>query len=105
VSPEPFFALATVLLCIGLVGVVSRRNLFVVYMSMELMLSAVNLILATFSRTAGTSDGSAIVLIMIAVIAAEAALFLAIIIQLHRGRRTLDSDAYSALAQPKKEEG
>jgi len=103
VTADPFLLLATVLFCLGLVGVVSRRNLFVVYMSVELMLSAVNLILATFSRVLGSTDGSAIVLLMIAVIAAEAALFLAIIIQLHRGRKTLDSDAYSALAQPKEE--
>ena len=100
-TPEPFFALATILFCIGLVGIVSRRNLFVIYMSAELMLSAVNLILATFSRILGSTDGSAIVLLMIAVIAAEAALFLAAIIQLYRGRKTLDSDAFSALAQPK----
>lgn len=103
-TPEPFFALATVLFCIGLVGVVSRRNLFVLYMSVELMLSAVNLILATFSRSMNDGGGSAMVLVMIAVIAAEAALFLAMIIQLHRSRNSLDSDAYSALAQ-REEEG
>lgn len=102
-TPEAFLLLATLLFSLGLVGIVSRRNLFVVYMSVELMLSAVNLILATFSRLLGNMGGSAIVLLMIAIIAAEAALFLAIIIQLHRGRRTLDSDAYSALAQSKEE--
>lgn len=98
-TPEPFFMLATLLFCVGLVGVVSRRNLFVVYMSIELMLSAVNLVLATFSRLFGEMHGSAIVLLMIAVIAAEAALFLAMIIQLYRSRRTLDSDAFAQLTQ------
>lgn len=102
-TPEPFLGLAIVLFCLGLVGAVSRRNLFVVYMSVELMLSSVNLILATFSRVMGSENGAAMVLLMIAVIAAEAAVFLAIIIQLHRGRKTLDSDAYSALAQLKQE--
>lgn len=102
-SPDPFLALATLLFCLGLVGVVSRRNLFVVYMSVELMLTSINMMLATFSRVLGSTDGSAIVLLMIAVIAAEAAIFLAIIIQLHRGRKTLDSDAFAALAQPKEE--
>jgi len=102
-TPEPFFALASLLFCIGLVGMVSRRNLFVVYLSSELMLSAVNLVLATFSRVLGATDGAAIVLLMIAVIAAEAAVFLAAIIHLYRGRRTLDSDAFAALAQTKEE--
>ena len=102
-TPEPFFALASLLFCIGLVGIVSRRNLFVVYMSSELMLSSVNLVLAIFSKVLGTMDAAAIVLLMIAVIAAEAAVFLAAILQLYRGRRSLDSDAFAALAQPKEE--
>lgn len=100
-TPEPFFLLATLLFCIGLVGVVSRRNLFVVYMSVELMLSSVNLIFATFSRIFGHMQGSAIVLLMIAVIAAEAALFLAMIIQLYRSGGTLDSDAFDRLTHRK----
>jgi NADH-quinone oxidoreductase subunit K len=98
-TPEPFFALATVLFSLGLIGIVSRRNLFVVYMSIELMLSSVNLVLALFSRLHADMHGSVIALLMIAVIAAEAALFLAIIIQLYRQRRTIDSDAFSRLSQ------
>ena len=99
--PEQFFLLSTLLFCIGLVGLVSRRNLFVIYMSIELMLSAVNLLLATFSRIQGEMGGAVIVLIMIAVIAAEAALFLAMIVQLVRSRRSLDTDEFSALTQSK----
>lgn len=97
--PEPFFLLATLLFSIGLVGIVSRRNLFVVYMSIELMLSAINLVLATFARLHGDMHGSVIVLLLIAVIAAEAALFLAMIIHLYRLRQTLDSDAFNLLSQ------
>lgn len=52
-TPEPFLALATLLFCLGLVGIVSRRNLFVVYMSAELMLTSVSLMLATFSAISG----------------------------------------------------
>jgi len=100
-TPENFFLLATLLFSIGLVGVVSRRNLFVVYMSIELMLSAINLVLATFSRLHNSMDGAVIVLLMIAVIAAEAALFLAMIVHLYRQRRSIDSDVYTALAQKK----
>jgi len=98
-SSEPFFALATILFSLGLIGIVSRRNLFVVYMSIELMLSSVNLVLAIFSRLTGEMHASVIALLMIAVIAAEAALFLAVIIHLYRQRRSIDSDTYSQLAQ------
>ncbi len=98
-TPDNFFLLATLLFSIGLIGIVSRRNLFVVYMSIELILSSINLILATFSRLHGDMHGSVMVLLMIAVIAAEAALFLAMIIHLYRLKRTLDSDAFSRLSQ------
>ncbi|MBU1643034.1 NADH-quinone oxidoreductase subunit NuoK [bacterium] len=98
-TPEHFFLLATLLFCIGLIGIVSRRNLFVVYMSTELMLSSINLVLATFSRLNGSMNGSVMVLLLIAVIAAEAALFLAMIIHLFRLKRSLDSDVFSLLSQ------
>ncbi len=98
-TPDNFFLLATLLFSIGLIGIVSRRNLFVVYMSIELMLSSVNLILATFSRLHGDMHGSVIVLLLIAVIAAEASLFLAMIVHLFRLKRTLDSDAFDLLMQ------
>jgi len=100
-TPEPFFMLATLLFSLGLIGLVSRRNLFVVYLSIELMLSAVNLVLVTFSRLQGDMGGSAMVLLLLAVVAAEAAVFLAIIVQLVRGRRSIDSDAFSQLRQTK----
>jgi NADH-quinone oxidoreductase subunit K len=100
-TPEPYFILATLLFSIGLVGLISRRNLFVVYMSIELMLSAVNLVLVTFSRLRGDMGGSVIVLLLLAVVAAEAALFLAIIIQLVRSLRSVDSDDFAQLQQRK----
>jgi NADH-quinone oxidoreductase subunit K len=97
--PEQFFMLATLLFSIGLVGVVSRRNIFVVYLSIELMLSAVNLLLVTFSRLDQSMNGSVMALLIIAIIASEASIFLAVIIQLYRSRRTLDSDKFSELTQ------
>lgn len=102
-TPEPFFMLATLLFSIGLIGLISRRNLFVVYMSIELMLSSVNLVLVIFSRLRGDMGGSVMVLLMIAVIAAEAALFLAMIIQLVRSRRSVDSDDFAQLRQTKEQ--
>ena len=98
-NPESFLALATLLFGIGAVGVMSRRNIFVIYMSIELMLNAVNIVLATFSRLHPDMGGSVIALLMIGVIAAEAALFLAMIVQLYRKKRTVDSDAFTDLAQ------
>ena len=98
-TPDMFFLLASVLFSIGLVGLVSRRNLFVLYMSVELMLSSVNLLLATFSKVLGDANGSIIALLIIAVIAAEAALFLAMIIHMYRTQRTVDSDNFNKLRE------
>ena len=98
-TPDMFFLLASVLFSIGLVGLISRRNLFVLYMSIELMLSSVNLLLATFSKVLGDANGSVIALLMIGVIAAEAALFLAMIVHLYRNNRTVDSDNFSLLRE------
>ena len=96
-----FFILSVVLFSIGIVGVVSRRNLFVIYMSIELMLSSVNLLLITLSRLHNSLDGSVMALLLIAVIAGEATIFLAMIIQLYRSSRSLDSDDFKDLAQNK----
>ncbi len=98
-SPDMFFLLASVLFSIGIVGIVSRKNLFVVYMSIELMLSSINLILATFSKVLNNASGSVIALLIIAVIAAEAALFLAMIIHIYRENRTVDSDKFNKLRE------
>ena len=96
-SPEYFFILVALLFSIGLIGVVSRRNIFVVYISIEMMLSSVNLLLVTFSKVLGEGSGSVMALLMIAVIAAEAALFLAIIVHLFRQNRSVDSDLFDHL--------
>lgn len=98
-SPDPFFLLVSVLFSLGLVGVVSRKNLFIVYMSIELMLSSVNLLLATLSKVLGDASGSVMALLIIAVIAAEAALFLAIIIHLYNSKKTLSSDDFTDLRE------
>jgi len=100
-TPDMFFLLASLLFSIGLVGLISRRNLFILYMSIELMLSSINLLLATFSKVLGDPSGSVIALLMIAVIAAEAALFLAMIIHLYRNNRTVDSDNFIELREDK----
>ena len=98
-TPNMFFLLASILFSIGLVGLVSRKNLFILYMSIELMLSSVSLILATLSKVLGDASGSVMALLMIGVIASEAAVFLAMIVHLYRENRTIDSDAFHALSE------
>jgi len=98
-NPNLFFLLTSLLFSIGLVGIISRKNLFVIYMSIELMLSSTNLLLATLSKVLGDANGSVIALLLIAVIAAEAALFLAIIIHLYRKNKRLDSDTFNRLRE------
>ena len=98
-SPDYFFALVSILFSLGLVGIISRKNLFVIYMSIELMLSSVSLLLATLSKLLGDGSGSVMALIMVGVIASEAALFLAMIVHLYRENRTVDSDAFNKLQE------
>ena len=98
-TPDMFFLLASILFSIGLVGLVSRKNLFVLYMSIELMLSSVSLILVTISKVIGDTGGSVMALLLIGVIASEAAVFLAMIIHLYRKNRTIDSEAFDLLAE------
>lgn len=100
-SPDLFYLLVSVLFSIGLVGLLSRKNLFVIYMSIELMLSSVNLLLATLSKVLGDANGSVMALLIIAVIAAEAALFLAIIVHLYKENRTINTDKYNQLSEAK----
>ncbi len=98
-TPNIFFLLVSILFTIGLVGLVSRKNLFVIYMSIELMLSSVSLLLATLSNVLGDTGGSVMALLLIGVIASEAAIFLAMIVHLYRENRTIDSDAFHTLSE------
>ncbi len=85
-----YLILSALIFAIGVIGVVIRRNLIVVLMSVELMLNAVNLTFITFSRFLGSMDGQVIVFFVMAVAAAEAVVGLAIIIAVFRHRQTLD---------------
>jgi NADH-quinone oxidoreductase subunit K len=79
-----------VVFAIGVVGVLVRRNLIVVLMSIELMLNAVNLTFVAFSRFLGLMQGQVIVFFVMAVAAAEAVIGLAIVISVFRHRQSLD---------------
>ncbi len=89
--------LSAVLFGIGALGVFLRRNVITVFMSVELMLNAVNLSFVAFSRSLGTLDGQILVFFVMTVAAAEAAVGLAIILALQRHKDTLDVDAFNVL--------
>jgi NADH-quinone oxidoreductase subunit K len=93
----PSLLLSVLLFGIGTAGVFLRRNLITVFLSIELMLNAVNLAFIAFSRALGTLDGQVLVFFVLVVAAAEAAVGLAIVVALQRHRQTLDLDAWRSL--------
>jgi NADH-quinone oxidoreductase subunit K len=83
-----YLAVAAILFVIGLMGVITRRNLIVLYMSLEMMLQAANLTFVAFSRFNGRFDGQVFVFFVITVAAAEVAVGLALIVALYRLKQT-----------------
>jgi NADH-quinone oxidoreductase subunit K len=87
-----FVGLSAVLFAIGVAGVLLRRNIIVIFMSIEIMLNAVNLAFVALGRRLGSMDGQVIVFFVMTVAAAEAAVGLAIIITIFRNRETVNAD-------------
>ncbi len=85
---EHYLIVSALLFALGLLGVVARRNLLVMFMSLELMLNAANLALVAFSRFNRNLDGQIMVFFIITVAAAEVAVGLALIVALYRRRQT-----------------
>jgi NADH-quinone oxidoreductase subunit K len=83
-----YLTVSILLFCLGLLGVILRRNLLVMYMSLELMLNAANLALVSFSRFNDRLDGQVLVFFIITVAAAEVAVGLALIVALYRKHRS-----------------
>jgi NADH-quinone oxidoreductase subunit K len=92
-----FLVLSAVLFTLGAIGVLIRRNALVIFMSVELMLNAVNLTLITYSRLLDDVAGQVFVLVVMAVAAAEVAVGLAIVVSLHRHKDTADVDQMDLL--------
>jgi NADH-quinone oxidoreductase subunit K len=92
-----FLYLAFGLFVIGMLGVMLRRNVLIVLMSIELMLNAANIALIAFSRMHGNLDGQVLAMFTIAVAAAEAAVGLAIVVSIFRSRTSTDIDDLSML--------
>ena len=102
ISLTSYAFVSMMLFSIGVIGVVSRRNIFVIYMSIELMLNGVNLFLVTFARYHFNMDPQVITIMVISIAAAEAAIFLSVIILLYRSRKSLDTDIFKTLTQSEK---
>ena len=92
-----FMGLSAVLFAIGVAGMIVRRNLIVMFMSIELMLNAVNLAFVALGRQLGSMDGQVIVFFAMTVAAAETAIGLGILIATFRNRATIDADDLNLL--------
>ncbi len=92
-----YLLLSAVLFAIGTAGVLVRRNLITILLSIEIMLNAVNLTFVAFVRAHGTAEGQVIVFFVITVAAAEAAVGLAIVIALFRHRESLNPETCKTL--------
>jgi len=99
ISLTSYAFVSMLLFTIGVIGVVARRNIFVIYMSIELMLNGINLFLVTFARYHFSMDPQVISIMVISIAAAEAAIFLSVIILLFRTKRSLDTDIFTSLKQ------
>jgi NADH-quinone oxidoreductase subunit K len=89
--------LSAALFSIGVLGVMLRRNVIVIFMSIELMLNAVNLSFVAFARTLDSMNGVMFIFFIIVVAAAEAVVGLSIILSLYRSRKTLNIDEFNLL--------
>ncbi len=94
---DNYLILSAILFTIGVIGVLVRRNAIVIFMSIELMLNAVNLTFIAFSRHLNSMDGQIFVLMVMVVAAAEVAVGLALIIAVFRLKETVNVDEINIL--------
>jgi NADH-quinone oxidoreductase subunit K len=92
-----YLIVSALLFSLGLLGVVARRNLFVIYMGLELMLNAANLALVAFSRYHNNLNGQVMVFFIITVAAAEVAVGLALLVALYRKRQSAHVEDLTSL--------
>jgi len=92
-----YIILSAFLFVIGVIGVIVSRNLIVMFMGIEIMLNAANLAIMAFSRHLRLMDGHVFVFLVMTVAAAEAAVGLAIIIAVFRGRESVNADALNVM--------
>lgn len=97
VGLHEYLILSGILFMIGAVGVLTRSNGIILFMCLELMLNAVNLTFVAFARFTGLMDGHVFVFLVTAVAASEAAIGLAIFVNLYRLHRSIDVDQMNAM--------
>jgi NADH-quinone oxidoreductase subunit K len=97
VSINMYLMLSTVIFIIGAIGVMARRNTIILFMCIELMLNAVNLLLVAFSTLHKDSSGQVFVFFIMAVAAAEVAVGLAILSMIYRNVKSIDTDLLNNL--------
>jgi NADH-quinone oxidoreductase subunit K len=97
VTLHHYLLVSALLFCLGVLGITVRRNLLVIFMSLELMLNATNLALVAFSRFNNDLDGQVMVFFIITVAAAEVAVGLALIVALFRKRQTAHVEDLTSL--------
>jgi NADH-quinone oxidoreductase subunit K len=97
VSSSAYLILSATIFAIGVLGVLVRRNILIMFMSIELMLNAVNLAFVALSKHLGSLDGQVIVFLVMTVAAAEAAVGLAIIICLFRNKKSVNVDDFNLM--------
>jgi NADH-quinone oxidoreductase subunit K len=97
ISSTHYMLLSAALFMIGVFGVVTRRNIIIIFMSIELILNAVNINLMAFSIQWGNSLGQVFTLFVIAVAAAEAAVGLGIILAFYRNKETINIDEMNVM--------
>jgi NADH-quinone oxidoreductase subunit K len=92
-----YVLLSTFLFCIGVMGVLFRRNAIIILMCIEIMLNSVNILLVAFSAYSGNSDGQVFVFFIMVVAAAEVAVGLALLISIYRNIGSTDIDVLNKL--------
>ncbi|MFM7307803.1 MAG: NADH-quinone oxidoreductase subunit NuoK [Actinomycetota bacterium] len=92
-----FLLLGAILFCIGVYGVIARKNAVLVLMSIELILNSVNINLLAFALRNGSTDGHTFALYIIAVAAAEVGVGLAMVLLIYRNRRSIGLDELSEM--------
>ncbi len=92
ITPDFFVILSVILFTIGLIGVLIRRNLIIIFMFIELMLNAVNLSFIAYSYKLGQVDGQIYVFFVMVLAAVEVAVGLGLIMLIYRNKKTLDVD-------------
>jgi NADH-quinone oxidoreductase subunit K len=97
IGPFHYLTVSALLFFIGMAGFIARKNIFIMFLSLELMLNGINLSFIAFSRYFQEMSGHVFVFFVIAVAASEAAISLAFVILLYKNRQTLDVDAYNQL--------